>query len=65
MECLNILINFLFRMKQKYHNTNEEAILILKKPSFAIHMISYKVLYRRNFTAIREHSDYLIIDVIN
>lgn len=31
MECLNILIIFLFRMKQKYHNTNKEAILILKK----------------------------------
>jgi len=31
MECLNILILFLFRMKQKYHDTNEEAIFIFEK----------------------------------
>jgi hypothetical protein len=31
MECLNILIIFLLLMKQKYHDTNKEAILILKK----------------------------------
>lgn len=65
MKCLNILIIFLFRMKQKYHDTNKEAILIFKKVVIRYSHDLLQSTVRRNFTAIREHSEYLIIEVIN